>query len=276
MITEKAYAKLNLCLSVGGRLPNGYHTVKSLMQTVSLYDSVSLAPAKEISLSCVGQELSCGEDNLAHRAAVAFFEYSGISGGVSIGLEKRIPRGAGLGGGSADGAAVLRGLNKLYGTRYGTEELCNIGSALGADVPFCVMGGSAVATHVGTVLKPATHNVLNFVLLFGKESLSTPEMYRALDSGENCYPSADDFLKLWAQGVPYAAFGYGGNSFYPLAALRDSTVDANVKALKAAGAVYASISGKGPTVFGVFKELSAAQSAAKALGGIAVNSVIIE
>lgn len=273
MIVESAYAKLNLCLQVGEKLPNGYHSVISLMQTVSLCDTVTLEKAKEISLCCIGQELSDGEDNLAHKAARAFFAHSGIKGGTAIRLEKRIPQGAGLGGGSADAAAVLRGLNRLYGTGYGTDTLCAIAAPLGADVPFCVLGGTAVATGTGTELTAAKQNVLNLVLCFGKESLSTPVMYKTLDSEGNTYTVADKFISLWKAGKAEEAFAYGGNSFYPIAARLDCTVDKNITALKEAGALFCGISGKGPTVFGVFKTAADAIAAAEAAGGIAIHSV---
>lgn len=276
MITQKAYAKLNLCLQVGDVLPNGYHSVISLMDTVSLFDLVTVEKAERIQLECVGQNLSAGEDNLAHKAAVAFFKQSGIQGGASIRLEKHIPQAAGLGGGSADAAAVLRALNVLYGTGYDTKRLCAIAVPLGADVPFCVVGGSQIATGIGEQLSPARQNKLNMVLLFGNESLSTPFMYKSLDAVGNSYSQANEFIKLWQSGDVAGAFKYGGNSFYPIAAKLDSTVTQNVAKLKSEGAFFACISGKGPTVFGVFHTDREAKLAAKKLGGIAVNSVSFE
>ena len=276
MITETAYAKLNLCLQVGEKLQNGYHSVISLMQTISLGDTVTVEKADDISLCCVGQELSEGEDNLAHKAARAFFAYSGIRGGAAIRLEKHIPQGAGLGGGSADAAAVLRALNRLYGTGYSKDTLCTIAAPLGADVPFCVVGGSMIATGIGSDLVPAKHNVLNLVLCFGEESLSTPVMYKTLDSEGNSYTGAEVFISLWQQGGAEDAFAHGGNSFYPIAARLDKTVAQNTAALKKAGALFCGISGKGPTVFGVFKNAKDASRGAELTGGIAAHSVVFE
>lgn len=275
MITEKAFAKLNICLAVGERLENGYHTVASLMQTISLGDVVHLEKADTIRLCCKGQALSEGEDNLAYRAARSFFDYSGIEGGVSIALEKQIPQGAGLGGGSADAAAVLRGLDRLYQTGYGKKRLAELGAALGADVPFCVVGGTASAAGVGEVLAPAAHRELCYVLLFGGEVLSTPLMYRALDAGENAYTvaAARDFLDKW-QTV--GGFEGAGNSFLPLAAERDPSVKSHIALLEGLGCSYASISGKGPTVFGVFYDEGRACLAAEKTGGVFAKSVTIE
>lgn len=270
MIYENAYGKLNICLSVGARTENGYHLLDSLMQTVSLCDLVSLEKADTVSLEVKGQRLSCGEDNLAVKAARLFFRESGVKGGASICIEKHIPQWAGLGGGSADGAAVLRGLNRLYGSPFTAEQLEKISLELGADVPFCLAGGTKRARGIGEKLSAIKERKLYLVLLYGKERLSTPEMYRALDNGDNPYPDAEAFFKSWEADPDYCLCG---NSFLPFAAERDGTVNEHIALLKTQGALYSGISGKGPTVFGIFADGEKAAAAAKAVGGIYAESV---
>ena len=153
-LTAKAFAKINLSLDVLGTLPNGYHEVKMVMLTGSLYDSVELTKTeKGISLECSLRFLPTGPENLAYRAAEAFFKETGIDGGVKIYLKKHIPVGAGLAGGSSNAAAVLTGLNRLYDAHLSTRRLCEIGTALGADVPYCIIGGTRLAEGIGAVVK---------------------------------------------------------------------------------------------------------------------------
>ncbi len=272
MITENAYAKLNLALAVGGRADNGYHYVDSLMQTVSLYDTVSVEKGEGICLSCSDARLPTDGRNLAVKAANAFFAHTGILGGARIHIEKRIPEGAGLGGGSADGGAVLRALDKLYGTRLDSHTLCRIAAPLGADVPFCTLGGTARATGFGEALEVLEDRELCFVLLFGKVSLSTPRMYAALDSGVNCYPDTGELFEAWAADPVAALRRWGGNSFLPLSAAEDASVKSNISRLCALGGAYACISGKGPTVFALFESEQAAMRAARDSGGIFCKS----
>ena len=127
MIVEKACAKINLTLSVGDKRTDGYHNISSVMQTVTLCDTITLTKAQDITLECNKKLLPKGEANIAYRAAQLFFAKTGINGGVDIKLKKYIPVAAGLGGGSTDAAAVLRGLNKLYKAGLETNQLCEIG-----------------------------------------------------------------------------------------------------------------------------------------------------
>ena len=153
-VTEKAFAKINLFLRVEKKRPDGYHDLTSVMHTVSLYDTVRIRkkPGNDIIFRCSVPELD-GENNLCVRAARLFTEKYG-TGGCEIILKQRIPWGAGLGGGSADCAAVLRGMNRLYGTGAGSEDLERLGAKLGADVPFLINGGAALARGIGEILTP--------------------------------------------------------------------------------------------------------------------------
>lgn len=273
MIIEQSPAKLNLCLEIVGRLENGYHSVKSLMQSLSLCDTVRVEKGDGIRVSCSDPRIPLDESNLAAKGAAAFFAHTGIKGGAVIEIDKRIPVGAGLGGGSSNCGAVLRALNRLYGTGLSEGELCSIGAPLGADVAFCTLGGSCFCEGVGDVLTPMNHQEIYYVLCFGKVFLSTPDMYGRFDNGGGGKADAQGFLRLWQAGDLNGAFAAGGNSFYPIAAALDPAVEQNTALLKQNGAFYASISGKGPTVFGAFENEVAARAAAEAVGGVFCKSV---
>ena len=148
MLTLKAYAKINLTLEVLGRRDDGYHEVATIMQTVDLHDTVSLTPAEDITLSCDDPAL-VSPDNLAHKAAQLLRDESGYNGGAHIAIEKAIPVSAGLGGGSSDAAATLRGLNDLWQLNMSTTQLQTLAAKLGSDVPFLLQGGTAIALGRG-------------------------------------------------------------------------------------------------------------------------------
>ena len=152
-ITTLAYAKINLSLEVIRRRDDGYHEIATILQTVSLADAITLAPSDSLAVECDAPGLS-GENNLAWRAAVALAEYAGVPPCARISIVKRIPIAAGLGGGSADAAAVLRGLNRLWQLHLPSPELADIAAAIGMDVPFLLAGGAALATGRGATLHP--------------------------------------------------------------------------------------------------------------------------
>ncbi|MBQ2302617.1 MAG: 4-(cytidine 5'-diphospho)-2-C-methyl-D-erythritol kinase, partial [Oscillospiraceae bacterium] len=143
-IGVKAPAKINLFLDIVGKLPNGYHEIKSVMQTVDLFDYVKVEKADKITVDC-NNNAPEGESNIALKAAKLFFERAEIESGAKISIDKRIPMQAGMAGGSADAAAVLFGLNKIFDEPLSMEELCEIGAKCGADVPFSIMGGTMAA-----------------------------------------------------------------------------------------------------------------------------------
>ena len=184
-IKLKANAKINLSLYIKGKREDGYHYIDTVMQSVNLFDTLKLKKADKITLKCSKRELS-GEDNLGYKAAELFFGETKISGGASIYIKKRIPEAAGLGGGSADAAAVLLGLNKLYNSGLSNEKMEEMAASLGADVPFFIKGGTQRSTGIGEVLealKPFKSGY--FVLAKCGTKPSTGEMYRLLDSKEN-------------------------------------------------------------------------------------------
>ncbi|MDE6591671.1 MAG: 4-(cytidine 5'-diphospho)-2-C-methyl-D-erythritol kinase, partial [Oscillospiraceae bacterium] len=219
------YAKINLYLEVVGRHPSGKHLLQTVMHTVSLCDRVTVAAADEIALRCYG-DFAAPEDssNIAYRCAEAFFHETGLKGGAAIEIEKHIPTQAGLGGGSADGAAVLRGLNVLYGCGLSVEELCRIGAGVGADIPFCTAGGCGHCTGFGEIIEPLP--VMNgcIVLAKGSSGISTAEAYGKIDvllegvdcirqdmSGKGDVSGKSDVVKGRLREDIRESFGRGGN-----------------------------------------------------------------
>ncbi|MDI7247055.1 MAG: 4-(cytidine 5'-diphospho)-2-C-methyl-D-erythritol kinase [Bacillota bacterium] len=188
-----ARAKLNLTLDILGRRPDGYHELESVVQSIDMYDGVALGstPARPVSgrgrelgvtLACQDPRVPLGHENLAFKAALALSRFTGLGAAVWVDIRKRIPVGAGLGGGSADAAAVLVGLNELWGLGLDATELARIGETVGADVPFCLTGGTAVIRGKGEQVEalPALQN-LWFVVVVPEDRISTAEAYAAYD-----------------------------------------------------------------------------------------------
>lgn len=185
MITEKAFAKINLTLSVGEKRKDGYHDIDSVMHSISLHDKITLEKSGEISLSVTKGSAPEGQENLMWKAAELFFAETGISGGICMELEKHIPAQAGLGGGSSDAAAVLRGLNRLMKTGLSAEELSDMGKRIGADVPFCITGGCCRCRGIGEKLtKVPGWNGLPLVIVRPPVAVETGKAYAVLDRAE--------------------------------------------------------------------------------------------
>ena len=267
-LAVKAFAKINLSLDILGTLPNGYHEVKMVMQTVSLYDLVELTKTESgISLSCSLKFLPVNSDNLAYRAAESFFKETGISGGVNIFLKKHIPIGAGLAGGSSNAAAVLTGLNTLYDAHLSKEKLCEIGKALGADVPYCILGGTRLAEGIGEKLSPLPPlPFCHIVLVKPPFSISTKWAYENFDACTDIvHPPTDELIKALSERDLKGICKNMGNvledvsiSHYPiLTQVKDDLVSL--------GAIGAQMSGSGPTVFGIFEDEEKAKAAKEIL-----------
>lgn len=154
MIEEKGYGKINLALAITGRRDDGYHNIDTIFQSIALHDTIRLEEADEFTLTCSDAALPCDATNLAYKAYAALLPYCRAPRGARIHIEKHIPVAAGLAGGSTDCAAVLRGLNRLWRLNLPRQELCRIGAAIGADVPFCICGGTMRGTGIGEMLQP--------------------------------------------------------------------------------------------------------------------------
>ncbi|HIT53414.1 MAG TPA: 4-(cytidine 5'-diphospho)-2-C-methyl-D-erythritol kinase [Candidatus Fimivicinus intestinavium] len=267
-ISVKAAAKINLMLDIIERLPNGYHSLWMVMQSVSLYDTVTIerTGTGEIALSCSDSRLPSDETNLAFKAARTFFEATGaVNDGISISIEKRIPFAAGLAGGSADAAATLLGLDRLYGTALKPRALNKIGLTLGADVPFCLQGGTMLAQHIGELLTPVPELPDCFIVLAKpSQGISTAEAYRLCDAAANLRaPDKRGMLNaLLAEDLKCAA-KLVGNVFEQVI---DVPERVSIKAMmREHGALGCCMSGSGPTVFGLFEEEQQALACAESI-----------
>lgn len=267
--TETACAKLNLSLDVTGRRADGYHLLSMVCQTVTLSDTLAFERRPGgLRVMCPGaQGIPDGPGNLVYRAAEAFFRETGETDqSVTIIVTKRIPSQAGLGGGSADAAAALRGLCRLYRRPLSYERLCVLALGIGADVPFCIQGGTALAEGIGERLTPLPEMpACTIVLCKPQVGISTAEAYRKIDAAE-AMPGArytPGVLRALESGNLDALSASLGNRFADV--LHVPEVDALQKGLLAAGALGACMTGSGSAVFGLFREEAVARRAAAQL-----------
>lgn len=255
---EKACAKLNISLDVGAKRPDGYHDMVMVMQTVSLCDAVSIRKAERpgVRSYCDLPYIPTGEKNLATRAAMAYLERIGHpEQGIRIDIKKHIPVGAGMGGGSSDAAAVLRGMNTLYGNALSLDELEELAAGIGSDVPFCVRGGTALAKGRGEVLTALTAMPeCRIVICKPDFSISTPELFKKLDGARvRRHPDTGGLLKALEDGDLKNVCRRMYNVFEDLEDRR-MRVTASIKStMLDHGALGAVMTGTGSAVFGVFE-----------------------
>lgn len=247
-----ACAKVNLALEVLSRRPDGYHEIATVMQTVDLADRLALEEADDLTVSTSVPGVPTDERNLAYRAAVILRDAAKMCGGVRISLDKRIPVAAGLGGGSTDAAAVLTGLNQLWGLRWPVARLQELAVELGMDVPFFLRGGAALGTGRGERLDPLEGGALALVLVNPRFPLSTAEVYGRVtpamySSGEQARRMAGALASRRPARVAASLY----NGLEGAARAAHPQIGQMQAALVAAGALGAAMSGSGPTVFGV-------------------------
>lgn len=272
MRAERANAKINLYLNVVGRRENGYHNIVSIMQTVSLCDLVTVeylpAPQLSIRLYASGNDsMPTDGRNLAWRAAERYLGKIGQSGEVRITIEKHIPMAAGLAGGSADAAAVLRAMNRLCGNRLSTRELCALGAGLGADIPFCIMGGGALVTGIGEQLEKITPMPqCPLVVACMGEGISTPWGYGKLDELHGNFVDApvfddrpDTIIRAMHENTVAEHTPCFFNIFEEIVPDLRPRVGEIKAVMNAGGALRAMMSGSGPSVFGVFPDMESAE-----------------
>ena len=287
MRTERANAKINLYLNVVSRRENGYHNLESLMQTVSLCDLVTIdfhpSPATRITLRASGNtQMPTDCRNLAWRAAERYLEVADVRGEVQIFIEKHIPMAAGLAGGSADAAAVLRGLNRLCGNRLTLEQLCAIGEKLGADVPFCTVGGTSLVTGIGECLEALSPMPsCPLVVACMGEGVSTPWAYGRLDETHGNFeepvqkdPRLEALCKQLEKGDVSTASAHFFNLFEEVVPPVQPYVEKLKRAMDKEGAVRSMMSGSGPSVFGVFHTVEQAQAACEALRAMGADAFV--
>ncbi len=276
-VTYDAAAKINLMLDILARLDNGYHSLFMLMQSVDLYDTVTVETdtSGEIKITSSQEGIPCDKRNIAYKAAEAFLGATGIKNdGISIHLEKRIPFAAGMAGGSADGAAVIAALNDIYKTNLSLQELCRIGLRVGADVPFCLTGGTCLAQNVGEILSPLPALGDCFIVLAKPErGVSTKEAFAAFDTAASVrHLDTCGMLYAASTGDLYEICKRTKNVFEQLIEVPERVPIKST--LNRHGAISACMSGSGPTVYGIFDDESKAQSAADALRAFIKNVYI--
>lgn len=264
-VTVLAPAKLNLSLDVVGVMPNGYHALDMVMQTITLYERIHLRKSEDIRLRLPGSRVPANEKNTAYKAAVAFFHYTGLLAGVEIEIHKRTPVRAGMAGGSADAAGVLVGLNALYEAKLSMSELCALGATLGADVPFALMGGTCRVQGIGDMMKPLPPcpNCW-FVVVMPSAGVSTPEAFARYDQvGSSVHPDCAAQEAAVRAADLHAVCAAFGNALEECSGAVETP---RIRQLLCQnGAVASQMTGSGAAVFGVFETEEQAQLAVKAL-----------
>lgn len=265
----KALGKINLGLDILGRRENGYHDVRMVMQTVYLYDRVTLEKTREpgIEISTNLSYLPVNENNIAYKAAELLRGEFGLREGIRITLEKHIPVAAGMAGGSSNAAAVLFGMNRMFGLGLSEEGLKERGVTLGADVPYCIMRGTVLAEGIGEILTPLPPLPKCYVLIAKPPlSASTRTVYEKIDrEGIKSHPDIDGILAGLQEGDLQQVAGSMGNVLEQVM-LEEHPVLQRIKdVMIGAGALNAMMSGSGPTVFGIFTSRGRARAAAARL-----------
>ena len=264
-INLKAYAKINLALDVIGRRPNGYHDVRMIMQTIRLYDKVNIKriQTNDIIVKTNLHYLPTNENNLVYAAAKLFKETLKIKDGVHVNLEKRIPVAAGMAGGSTDAAATLWGLNEMFETKLTLEELMKLGVTLGADVPYCLLRGTALSEGIGEILTPLDNAPPCLCLVVKPPiSVSTKFVYENLVLDSNIeHPNIDGMIKAIHSRDLLKVSSLLGNVLESVTLQEYPQIKQIKDELLSLGATGALMSGSGPTVFGLFNDKKLAEKA---------------
>ena len=265
----KANAKINLTLDVLGKREDGYHIIDSVFQSISLCDEVCVEKDNELFVECTDSTI-CDSSNIAYKAAEKFFECTGLVGGAHININKQIPLASGMGGGSADAAAVIVALDKLYETNLSQDELCKIGLSVGADVPFCIVGGTARVGGIGEQMSalPDMPCCAILVIKHGKK-LSTADMYKKVDACSQTAFYTEVVANALKKGDLDAVCKNVFNAFSDVCDNGELIND-----IKSTYPLAVSLSGSGPTVFAIYGSVNDAQQASNALVKKGYNPII--
>lgn len=260
-ITANAAGKINLILDLTGVLDNGYHCIYTVMQSISVFDKVTIEKMSDgkITLGCDKDFIPTDTKNTAYKSAQAFFNVSKIKNpGIKIFINKNIPCQAGMGGGSADAAAVLVILNEMFSHPFTTDELCKIGETIGADVPFCIKGGCALCLNIGEVMAKLPSAELYAVVVKPEQNVSTKTAYENFDSlKEVRHPDNNRFLYAAVHSDYHDICRYGANVFEQAVEVYDR---ADIKSvMRSNGAGLSMMTGSGSAVFGIFNDESKAK-----------------
>ena len=269
ILEKKAYAKINLGLDVTGKRDDGYHIVRMIMQNVDLYDTLTFEDNEtgEICLTASSEKIPTDDSNLICKVALQLKKEFGVSKGANIHLVKRIPVAAGMAGGSTDGAAAYVALNELWNLGLDKKKLCEFAVKLGADIPYCIIGGTALAEGIGEELTiisdmPACHIVIAKPAI----DVSTGWVYKELDSRKIIeHPDIDGIRAAIEDGNIKVMCSLIGNVLEPVTAGKYTVIGDIEKTLEDSGAVGAFMTGSGPTVFAVFDDEDKAKNGYEAV-----------
>ncbi len=279
-IKVKAMAKINLGLDVLNRREDGYHNVRMIMQSVNLYDTIFIKKTESegISIQTNLSYLPTNQNNLVYKAAKLLIDEFELSDGLKIILEKHIPVAAGMAGGSSDAAATLVGMNKLFGLNLSKKELMQRGVSLGADIPFCLMRGTALSEGIGEVLTPLPHPPKCHVLIAKPDiSVSTKYVYDNLKLNEKTkHPNIDSLIAGLALSDLHKIAANLGNVLEDVTVTKYPIIKEIKDFMLTNGALGSLMSGSGPTVFGLYEDLEIAKSAKRALiySGLAKDIIL--
>ncbi|MDB2085576.1 4-(cytidine 5'-diphospho)-2-C-methyl-D-erythritol kinase [Clostridium paraputrificum] len=259
---EKAYAKVNITLDVVGKREDGYHLLKMIMQNIDIYDVITIEKIESgIEITCNKPYVPTDERNLAYKAAKLFKDTFNITSGVSINIKKNIPVAAGLAGGSTDCAAVLKIMNKLFQVNADNEKLMELGVKLGADVPYCINGGTALCEGIGeilTPLKPFKNHII--VLVKPPFGVSTKDVYKNFDLGRvKNHPETDKVVTYMNEDNLYEVAKNMKNLLENVTLKKHKVISSIKSEMESLGAIKAMMSGSGPTVFAFFDDMMKAQ-----------------
>lgn len=266
-LTVCGRAKINLTLDVLNRRQDGYHNVRMVMQQIELCDYIHLIPCPRqegIRIACSHPGVPRDDNNIAYRAAQLVKDFFKIGEGIIIKIDKNIPVAAGLAGGSADAAAVIRGLNNLWGLGMDTDCMMELAAKLGADVPFCLLGGTALAEGIGEILTPVNAPAkLDFLLVKPGVPVSTAWVYKNLDLGSiEERPDIEKMLQALNKGDKGEIASRLKNVLETVTASRYPEILAIKQSMIEMGALGAAMTGSGPTVFGIYRSREEAETAA--------------
>lgn len=285
-ITRKAYAKINLGLDVIRRRPDGYHEVKMIMQTVGIYDiltfakrelsaggpqiSIMLEQKNTLKSEFSGEELPCDESNLIYKAAAMIMDTYGVKESVDITLQKNIPIAAGMAGGSTDAAAVFHGLNELFGLSMSLEDMKRLGVKIGADVPYCIMGGTALSEGIGEILTPLPAPTKAYLLIAKPDiDVSTKFVYENLHADMLKYhPDIDGMVEALKAGNLTKVTERMGNVLETVTEKKYPIIRRIKDEMIKGGAQNALMSGSGPTVFGIYTDKETVRKAYDVIKGL--------
>ena len=278
-VTLDAPCKLNLHLDVGERRPDGYHNLQSIFQLISLCDTLAATKIEknECRVRCSGMALPA--DNTIARAFGAFRQHTGIKGGAAFELAKRVPSGAGLGGGSSDGAAAIRALDALYGTRLSMEEMEDMALKIGSDCPFFIRGGAALVGGRGEKIFRLEDAPKRYgALIWPDVHSSTREAYSLLDASradaETAASLSEDVAAMQAEYLKAPSEWRFCNSFAPLLCAKYPSINKALADIREAGAAFCSMTGSGSAVFGIFNNERDAQEAHRRLSRLWASSFL--